>query len=89
MIIKYHPDRVYDPNAPEHRIRRAMKYTIERKYKYQLLESNAYKLLMAFPLTKKILPKIFEKAHKLIYKINGQRLISNQVFLINQKKEVK
>lgn len=78
MIIKYNPKKVYRPADFKNSVRRAAKFTMERKYMHIPLRSKAVDLLMAVPLVRMLLAFTIKKANKLIEKYNKVELLERK-----------
>ena len=52
MILKYDPKKVYDPNAFENRVRRAMKENLDRQYIKRPITNPTLRWLLSLPIVK-------------------------------------
>ena len=74
MIIKYHPEKVYDPKAFNNAVRRATKKEVTNRYIPVRLESMATKLILGFPIIRMLLETTIKKGMKLLEKIESKQL---------------
>ncbi len=50
MILLHDPKKIYDPNAFENRVRRAMKVQMDRRYVEGRMTNKALKWLLSLPI---------------------------------------
>ena len=74
MIIKYHPDKIYDKNKDSNKLRRMVQLKIDRHYTHYPLLSKASELLLNFPGFKRIMKRLLYKAHQIESKVFGNLL---------------
>ena len=61
MILLYDPKKVYDPNDLKHRMRRAMKQQIERRYVEGRMTNKVLKWLLNLPIVRQTIAYMNKK----------------------------
>lgn len=77
-IIKYHKERIYNPNELKNVARRATQFTVDRSLVYVPLTSKAFRLLTIIPGVKLIMGLVIKSGQKLIENFKRIELLSNK-----------
>ena len=78
MIMKYRPERIYNPKDFKNEVRRASKLVMERRLTYVPLTSRASRLLFCIPVIGFLLKQSIKLGQKLILKFQGKELLESK-----------
>ena len=76
MIIKYHKERIYNPNEFKNAARRAAQYTIDRRFTQNSLTSKASRLLLCIPGMRQLLGLTIKMGTKLIENFDSNKQLT-------------
>jgi len=65
-ILKYKPERIYNPKELKNQVRRATQFSVDRNFIRIPLTSQAMRLLMIIPGMKQFMKLIIKSGNKLI-----------------------